>query len=241
MAKSRHNAAEQYGRPNDLEHAVERSERIGLTHILRPEINLAVWQRRVPTAISIWLSRFRVEDLLTGSHDIDRALSVEDVAATLLSDLRWHDPVAEAGVTALAHDAKKLAVFFAQLSGTSSVRLRLDWATEQQCPRIRADRVPMRLLCTYRGPGTEWIANDVTLASPDVEPPKSMLNRFGTGDVAIMKGSLSGGSAGPLRHRSPPLKCSAEWQLLLTLDPLSPDTAVRAVDASASIQDVRKG
>lgn len=242
MAKYRHNAAEQYVRLNDdPEHAIERSERIGLTHILRPEINLAVWQRRVPAAISIWLSRIRAEDLLRGSRDIDRSLPVEDVAATLLSNLPVNDPVAEDGMTALAHDATELAAFFVQLSGSSSVRLRLDWVTEQQCPRIHADRVPMRLLCTYRGPGTEWIANDVTLASPDVEPPKSMLNRFGAGDVAIMKGSLSGGSVGPLRHRSPPLECPAEWRLLLTLDPLSPETTARMIDSSTSIQGRRNG
>jgi Protein of unknown function (DUF1826) len=238
MAKHSHSVAQQYGRlDDDREHAVARSERIGLTQILRPEINLAVWQRDVPSAISTWLSRFRGEDLLTQSHDFDRPLRIEDVAATLLSELRVNDPAAERGVAALAHDAKELAQFFAQLSGSSSVRLRLDWITEQQCPCIHADRVPMRLLCTYRGPATEWIANDVTMPSPDFEPPKSLLHRFGTGDVAIMKGLLDGGCASPLRHRSPPLKCSAEWRLLLTLDPLSSDTA----DSSASIQDVRKG
>jgi len=238
MVKHSHSIAQQYGRLDDgREHAVVRSERIGLTHILRPEINLAVWQRDVPAAISTWLSRFDGEDLPTQSHDIDRPLRIEDVAATLLSELRGNDPAAERGVAALAHDAKELAQFFAQLSGSSTVRLRLDWVTEQQCPRIHADRVSMRLLCTYRGPGTEWIANDVALPSPDVQPPESLLHRFGTGDVAIMKGLLDDGCASPLRHRSPPLKCSAEWRLLLTLDPVSSQSA----DSSASIQDVRKG
>ena len=238
MVKHSHSITQQYGRlDDDRVHAVVRSERIGLTHILRPEINLAVWQRDVPSAISTWLSRFGGEDLLTQSHDIDRPLRIEDVAATLLSELRGSDPAAECGVAALAHDAKELAQFFAQLSGSSTVRLRLDWVTEQQCPRIHADRVSMRLLCTYRGPGTEWIANDVTLPSPDVQPPESLLHRVGTGDVVIMKGLLDDGCASPLRHRSPPLKGSAEWRLLLTLDPVSSQKG----DSSASTQDVRKG
>lgn len=210
----------QYACPNDeWEHAVVRSERIGLTHILRPEINLAVWQRDVPSVISIWLSRIRGEDLAARPRDIDLGLPAGNVAAALLSELSVNDPIARAGIASLAHDAKELAHLFAQLSGCSSVRLRLDWVAEQRCPRVHADRVQMRLLCTYRGAGTEWVSNDVTLPSLHAEPPKDMLNRLGTGDVAIMKGSLGGG-AGPLRHRSPPLNGSDEWRLLLALDPL---------------------
>lgn len=207
------------GPNNGSEHVVVRPERIGLTHILRPEINLAVWQRDVPSEISIWLSRIRSEDLAARPRDIDRRLPAGDVAAALLSELSVNDPIARAGVASLARDAKELAHLFAQLSGCSSVRLRLDWVAEQRCPRVHADCVSTRLVCAYRGTGTEWISNDVTLPSPHAEPHKDMLNRLGTGDVAIMKGALGGG-AGPLRHRSPPLNGSDEWRLLLVLDPL---------------------
>lgn len=207
------------GPNNGSEHVVVRPERIGLTHILRPEINLAVWQRDVPSEISIWLSRIRSEDLAARPRDIDRRLPAGDVAAALLSELSVNDPIARAGVASLARDAKELAHLFAQLSGCSSVRLRLDWVVEQRCPRVHADRVPMRLLCTYRGAGTEWVSNDVKLPPLHAEPHKDMLNQLGTGDVAIMKGSLGSGTD-PLRHRSPPLNGPDEWRLLLSLDPL---------------------
>ncbi len=221
MINYNHSAARQYARLNDdPEHAVFRTERIGLTHILRPEINLAVWQRDVPSAISTWLSQIRGKDLVERSCGIDRELSTKDVETTIRSELLVGNPVAREGGTELAQDAQQLADLFAQLSGSSSVRLRLDWVTEQQCPRFHADRVPMRLLCTYHGRATEWIANDITLASPDAEPDETVLNRFSLGDVAIMKGSLGTGHASPLRHRSPPLKGPAEWRLLLVTDPL---------------------
>lgn len=220
MAKRSHSAAEQYVRVNDgPEHAVQRPERIGLTHILRPEIDLAVWQRHVPGGISAWLSRISGEDLRIRPSGIDSELPLERVRATILSEMPMIDAFARAGVTALADDATGLADLFAQISGSSSVRLRLEWVTQQQCPRFHADRVPMRLLCTYRGPGTEWIANDVTLASPDADPHESMLNRLGTGDVAIMKGSPGAGASGALRHRSPKLQTPDDWRLLLSLDP----------------------
>lgn len=219
------------------EHTVVRSERIGLTHILRPEINLAVWQRDVPSEISIWLSRIRGEDLAARPRDIDRRLPAGNVATALLSELSVNDPIARAGVASLARDAKELAHLFAQLSGCSSVRLRLDWVAEQRCPRVHADRVSTRLLCTYRGAGTEWISNDVTLSSPHAEPCKDMLNRLGTGDVAIMKGSLDGG-ASPLRHRSPPLNDPDEWRLLLSFDPLKPGTS--AIDCKKEQTDLQR-
>ncbi|MEF8706149.1 MAG: DUF1826 domain-containing protein [Candidatus Accumulibacter sp. UW27] len=35
--------------------------------------------------------------------------------------------------------------------------MRLDVVRQAMCPRLHVDRVGIRLLCTYRCPGTEWV------------------------------------------------------------------------------------
>jgi hypothetical protein len=221
------------GTGEHLAHVVFRAERIGLTHILRPDINLAVWQRKVPRAVSIWLSQSSGGQLLTRSRDIDTNLCADDVPAAISSVLSAPDAVASAGAAALADDAGALADLLAQVSGGRLVRLRLEWVTDQQCPHFHADRIPMRLLCTYRGAGTEWLANDIadTLTSPESMPPLSAINRLGTGDVAIMKGSLGASSVIPLRHRSPPMNIPGEWRLLLAIDSVASQTTVAQINS----------
>jgi hypothetical protein len=53
----------------------------------------------------------------------------------------------------LASDIGALAVMMARILDVDHVRLRLDVADEVMCPKFHIDRVPARLLCTYRGAG----------------------------------------------------------------------------------------
>jgi Protein of unknown function (DUF1826) len=202
-------------------HLVTGNDRSVLTDALQPHINLAIWRREIPRAIALWLAEISCEELVR-SRDIDKELSAECVPAVISSGLPARDPAAVTGVAALAHDVGGLAALLAQMSG-NPVRLRLEWVRERQCRYFHADSVPIRLLCTYRGAGTEWIANDVAakLTSAESIPPLTSINRLGTGDVAIMRGSRSDAPAGPVRHRSPSADAADAWRLLLAIDPVS--------------------
>jgi hypothetical protein len=206
-----------------LPHVVARADWDVLRHILQPDINLAIWQRDVPAPIATWLSGGLPDDLPT--HDIDTDVSAACVAARISMAIPSQTPAQRAGVAALARDAGDLANVLTRMSGSRSVRLRLEWVTDQQCSHFHADRVPMRLLCTYHGPATEWLANNVAerLGSPESVPPSAAINRLRTGDVAIMRGSLGNATGAPMRHRSPPVDAPAEWRLLLAMDPVAAD------------------
>jgi hypothetical protein len=208
-----------------LPHVVARPDWGVLRHILQPDINLAIWQRDVPAPIATWLSGRLPDDLPAQSHDIDTDVSAACVADRISMAIPSRTPVQRAGVAALARDAGDLANVLTRMSGSRSVRLRLEWVTDQQCSHFHADRVLMRLLCTYRGRATEWIANDVAerLGSRESVPPPAAINRLGTGDVAIMRGSLGNAAGAPMRHRSPPVDAPAEWRLLLAMDPVAAD------------------
>lgn len=57
----------------------------------------------------------------------------------------------------LSADAAFLAGLLHDLTGCPRLGLRLVGLSRAMCPRFHTDRVGLRLLCTYRGPGTQWL------------------------------------------------------------------------------------
>ena len=93
------------------------------------------------------------------------------------------------------------------------------------CPRWHVDRVPIRMLCTYAGPGTEWLENQGvdkrTLSNQELVD--SPCQRASLGEVVILKGALWQGNEGlGAIHRSPAITSDEKQRMLLTLDPLWP-------------------
>jgi hypothetical protein len=86
----------------------------------------------------------------------------------------------------LAADMTQLALVFAAITRQQRVRIRLDGVTHDACRRFHMDATGLRLLCTYRGAGTQW-----TLCGPDCRAP----HQAPACSVALIKGS---------RHEPPP-------------------------------------
>lgn len=193
-----------------------------LFRIERSEINLAVWQRDVPPAIAAWLRMASATTFFENYADIDQRLPASCVQAFVAAHFAGRVTTPQAGVAVLARDVGELAETVARFVASPAVRLRLEWVTEQTCCYFHADRVPFRLVCTYCGPGTEWVANDVAalLKASESEPAAHDINRLGAGDVAVMRGLPDRSQAhAPLRHRSPPIEKASERRLFLAIDP----------------------
>ena len=104
--------------------------------------------------------------------------------------------------------------------------MRLETTDTSKCHRFHVDRTRLRLLCTYRGPGTEWLT--------DAQVDRTALNNGSTNEdiircgsphrfapfwVGIMKGNAYPGNAGRgLVHRSPPIASSGQTRVLFCLD-----------------------
>ena len=58
----------------------------------------------------------------------------------------------------LIADVADLVKHFAYLSGCDTVRVRLDVIDHNSCSKWHRDSVALRLITTYRGPGTQWVA-----------------------------------------------------------------------------------
>jgi hypothetical protein len=61
------------------------------------------------------------------------------------------------GKEALLEDISTLVNLYADLMDCPKVGIRLEILTHAMCPKFHIDRTGIRLLCTYLGPGTEWL------------------------------------------------------------------------------------
>lgn len=174
-----------------------------LTEIFRDEVNLAVWKR----ALRPGVARFAAK--LTGcAGQMERfiCLSEGDSAALVLPGWALEMDGAEAWVA----DADQLIGMYRCLFEPETVGLRLHVLKGTMCPRFHVDRVPVRLLCTYQGVGTEWLQEErVTRPDkpgplPDQPVADSNVNRLATGAIGLLKGEAWEGNEGRgLVHRSP--------------------------------------
>ena len=100
------------------------------------------------------------------------------------------------------------------------------WLTldKPMCPRWHVDKVPVRLITSYAGPGSEWLEEQYSprehLGGPAVDPysDQGAAQVMACGEVALMKGERWQGNEGRgLVHRSPALS-AGQRRLILTLD-----------------------
>lgn len=182
--------------------AVSADESV-LLEILRPEVALALWLRPAPAG---W--RKQTAPLLAAAPFRAACEDAPDAAVDgVLAALGQPVPLA------LAADMTRLASIFAVLSGQGRVRVRLDGVTHDSCRRFHQDAIGLRLLCTYRGEGTQW-----TMCGPECRAP----HQAPACAVALLKGArhMPAPPAGCL-HRSPPVSRLPEdrrARLLLCID-----------------------
>jgi hypothetical protein len=130
-----------------------------------------------------------------------------------------------AAAPSLAADIGALASAFAAIAGASRVHARLEALADAGCPVFHADHVGLRLLCTYAGPGTEWVpepaVNRAGLRSGDnrrIVARRADVRRLSPFCVGLFKGEAFPGNAGRgIVHRSSPATARAP-RLLLCLD-----------------------
>jgi len=141
----------------------------------------------------------------------------------LLAPLRT--PLPPSAYTWLRRDLTHLTAEFARLAGTFCITVKLDLLDSTPCTRYHEDKVRVRLLCTYLGPGTEWLVDEGVdrlrlygASGPEGNaaiakgaPP--LVTR--DGQVLLLRGRWPGSGPGAV-HRSPTL-APTERRLLLVL------------------------
>lgn len=194
-----------------------------LTGILDDGVNLALWQRQLPAHIADF-GRL----LLSLNEPLAESLSLEmpsDDAEPNLHGLASGFSDLE-GYEGFIADISWLVSAFACLLGAQRIGLRLRVLDEAMCPRFHVDHVPVRLITTYAGIGSQWLKEGAMdrrqLGKPEAEPQDdSLIQQITSGEVALLKGEKWHGNEGfGLIHRSPQ-PAPGERRLILTLDWLS--------------------
>ncbi|WLG62412.1 DUF1826 domain-containing protein [Pseudomonas sp. FP1762] len=191
-----------------------------LTRILEDQTNLAVWQRQLPVHIAdfaqlvLSLNEPLAESLCVELPDEDAEPDLAGLAAGL-RDLQ--------GFEGFISDLKWLISAFACLLGARRIGVRLRVLDKAMCPRFHVDHVPVRLITTYAGIGSQWLEEGamdrLQLGQANAEPHSpASIRQLNSGDVALLKGEKWHGNEGfGLIHRSPQ-PAPGERRLLLTLD-----------------------
>jgi hypothetical protein len=193
-----------------------------LASITRAEINLAIWRRTLPADLAASVAAHR-DRPIAGEMWFDAcaaASTIEAGFASLLAD------VTAADRTLWRVDIETLVAQFAELSGAHVVRATLETVTGPGCRKFHVDHVGLRLLCTYDGAGTQWVADSAVerpmLAigdNEDVVADPAAIEALATGDVGLFKGEAWPGNAGRgIVHRSPPVRGARHRRVLLCLD-----------------------
>ncbi len=182
-------------------------------------VNLSVWQRQLPSHISDFAQTLLALDAplaesLTVEPDANGAVHITSLAAA------YRDIAGHAGFIA---DVGWLVGAFACLLEAKRIGLRLRVLDKPMCPRFHVDQVPLRLITTYAGAGSEWLSEGVMsrqrLGEPAAEPANGAgIMQLRPGEVALFKGEKWQGNEGAgIIHRSPSASPAAK-RLILTLD-----------------------
>ena len=167
-----------------------------------------IWRRRMQERMLSWLDALPVDQLPTGR--IVLPVSQVRSAVTELMNISEMPDCAERQL--LLDDICLLAHEFDELFAPTYLRLRFDVMTNNKCPKFHIDYVAARLLCTYRGVGTEYSFLD------DQKRPAEIFSTP-NGAVIVFRGTKwPTDCANNLVHRSPEINDVNETRLLLVID-----------------------
>lgn len=188
---------------------VDRPEALRKIH--RPVCAAALWRRAPLPSFQAWLNGLAPEQL-PKARLVLHPEKVRDAIATL-TERHGMPNVPERQV--LSDDAAALATIFAEVMQTPYLRVRMDVITGNACRKFHIDAVTARLVCTYRGTGTQY-----GIAPNGAEP--AQMSTVPTGSPIILRGTLWPETpSSALRHRSTPIEGTGETRLVLVLDPVA--------------------
>jgi len=207
--------------PKLYRHMVQDKKPTVFSDIYQSEINIAIWQRKLPPSLQYLVKKFLA---LNPAFQTEMILTPQDALSRVSESF-------DNNMSEVSEDIAELVDMFCYLFELKEVGMRLKVLDRTMCPKFHVDRVPCRLVTTYQGMATEWLPQEVadytklgwgSNGLPDSESglyqSESNIQQLDCGDVALLKGTLWEANQNMgLIHRSPGL-ITNEKRLILTLD-----------------------
>jgi Protein of unknown function (DUF1826) len=197
----------------------------GLAGIYEDQVTISIWQRRLAPEVEAY-----VQALLASSHKVSVKLNAtpEELKQELAKSFPIHpNQNPDINSQALLDDLNQLVEMFSCLFELEHLGLRIHTLESSMCPRFHVDHVPVRMVTTYGGPGTQWLpaayASCVKLGPNatgvvDKELDCTVIQQLQAGDLALLKGENWEGNEGRgLIHRSPSCVDSTKQKTLRRL------------------------
>jgi hypothetical protein len=203
-------------------HALEDTQPTVFTDIYQEEVNIAVWQRELPSTLTLAVAEFLQQKPTFKASLTVTPSSVRDSLA---------ETFGSSALEALTDDIAELVDMFCCIFELKRAGLRLTALDKAMCPKFHVDRVPTRLVTTYYGIATQYIPHHLVNRAmlghgsggkPDHKSglfdDEQAIRQMRAGDVALLKGeSWLGNEGAGLVHRSPAVP-AGEHRMLMTLD-----------------------
>jgi hypothetical protein len=191
-----------------------------LDGIRKPEYTMAIWPRTLGDAVSADILRLPVSAypnvrLITAHPERD----IFSAFAAAANGARTQTPLA------LAADVAMLANMYRKVMRVEEILVRIERITEARRRLLHTDEVQLRLLCTYRGLTTRWLADDdacregIGKSNAAICRKPSAIRRLVNGQVALIKGELWPGNAGRgLVHGEPYVCRPSHHRMAVVID-----------------------
>ena len=169
-----------------------------------------IWSRQILPDVQSWIDQLD-PTLLPNSRKIVHKSDIQETLEDVFNNAR----IPQSGqLDWLLKDITQLGKVFSNLMQVDFLRLRLDVVSTNSCRKFHVDSVAGRLICTYRGEGTQCGI------SRDENEPVDIFS-VPTGSPVLLSGLLSSKENGlELLHRSPPIEGTGVRRFVLVFDPI---------------------
>lgn len=182
----------------------------GLAAIRQPGCAAVIWDRPLRPGFLSWIHTLQTSQLPRARFVVGPT-EVRQMLAGICAESGMPEGEDRAH---FIDDISTLADAFARLLNAPFVRVRLDVIANDACRKFHVDSVMARLICTYRGTGTQYGT------SADETEPKDIAT-VPTGNPILLRGTQwPGDKRSGVLHRSPPIAGTKETRLVLVLDPM---------------------
>ena len=195
----------------------ETADGVVLTHVVenlkdfkKPNHAAAIWRRPEVPSFLTWIDNLS-PNKLPSARLVLKPQNVTSALQQVFNEAATPDVPHRKN---LIEDIAELGSVFSKVMRAPLVRIRLDRVTDNACRKFHIDSILARLVCTYRGTGTQYGM------SADGGDPERVFT-VPTGDPILMRGTRwPDKTTCNLLHRSPPIEGSKETRLVLVIDPI---------------------
>ena len=177
-----------------------------LEGIKQPGVAAAIWQRDPSPEFVDWIAAVPPENL----PQVRSLVAVSALEGCIHAACNLAGTPSGPQRDVLASDIAALGFLMGEVMETSLLHVRVTAVSTNACRSFHVDNMSTRLICTYRGTGTQ-------LAQPGEEASPMTVS---TASAVLLRGSRWPGTEKTcLLHRSPPIEGTGETRLVVVLDP----------------------